>query len=82
MIDEDLKILIKRLTIIISVVFFVLYLFSKFSHKEMNTLDYGYVFRCRPVLSGLMKRCENKEVICYSYSGAGLQCQFKEGKND
>lgn len=82
MIDSDLKNLMKKLAIIISTVFFVLYLFSKFSHKEINTLDYDYIFRCRTVLSGLMKRCENKEVICYSYTGAGLQCQFKGDKND
>lgn len=75
--DKDLREAIIKATMLVSAVFFVLYLFSKFNHKEMNTLDYDYILRCRTVLSGLMKRCENKEVICYSYSGAGLQCQFK-----
>lgn len=80
--DKGLREAIIKATIFVSTVFFVLYLFSKFTHEEVNTLDYDYIFRCRTVLSGLMKRCENKEVICYSYTGAGLQCQFKGDKND
>jgi hypothetical protein len=29
-----------------------------------------------------IERCENKEVICYSYSEGGLECKFKtKGEN-